>query len=348
MLRAILDSVVFALYGFVLGMFLIISLARCTPDYGIVTSETEYIHTAGETVYVEVPGETVYIEDTGYTMGNPVWVDSFTQPGSVNGVDILWVIDRSGSMIDDAARIIAGVDAMMNALPESGWRLVMITTDPTESANNMFFPLVPGDTTADAADMYNNLPSSSAWEKGFDAVYHYVVNNHYSSTWMRHDAALLVVFVSDEDDDSNNPMLQETSFIEWYQAQRTTAAVASIVNFHPDVSDCNSVSWYEGLRYMTVTNHFGGTIVDICSDDWSPGVTDATAQVEPRERIQLTHEPDVDSIRLFIDRVVQPPGSFSYNGGTNEVIFAVIPPGNTLVEIGYRYDPAAQQSDTGA
>lgn len=348
MLRTILNSVVFALYGFVLGMFLIISFVRCTPDYGIVTSETEYIHTAGETVYVEVPGETVYIEDTGDAEGNPVWVDSFHQPGSVNGVDILWVIDRSGSMMDDAPRIIAGVDAMMNALPESGWRLVMITTDPVESRVNTFFPLVPGDTTADATHMYNLLPASSAWEKGFDAAYHYVVNNAYSRTWMRPDAALLVVFVSDEDDDSKDPMLQETSFIEWLQMQRPTVSVASIVNFHPDVSECNRAIWYEGLRYMQVTNHFGGTIVDICSHDWSPGVADATAQVEPKERIELTHEPEVDSIRLFIDQVLQPPSSFSYNDGTNEVVFTVIPPGNTLVEIGYRYDPAAQQSDTGA
>tara|TARA_R110002012_G_scaffold18824_2_gene68726 strand:- start:7157 stop:8134 length:978 start_codon:yes stop_codon:yes gene_type:complete len=325
-------------------MFLIISLVRCTPDYALITSDTEYIytHTEGETIYVEVPGETIYIEDTGDFDANPVWVDSFQQPASVNGVDILWVIDRSGSMMDDADRIVAGVDAMMHSLPEAGWRLVMITTDPSESEVNNFFPLVPGDTTADADAMYSMLPASSSWEKGFDATYHYMVNNPYSSTWMRPDAALLVVFVSDEDDDSTSPMVSETNFIEWYRAQRPTVSVASIVNYHPDVSPCNPVSWYEGVRYMNVTNHFGGVIVDICSDDWSPGVTDATAQVEPRESIALTYEPEVDSIRLFIDHVLQPVSSFSYNVGTNEVVFTVIPPGNTLVEIGYRYDPEAQ------
>ena len=350
MLRTFIDFVVFASYGFVLGLFLIVAFVRCTPDYAIVTSETEYIHTEGETVYVEVPGETVYIGDTAAPPEWPVWVDSFVQPASSEGVDIVWVIDRSGSMNDDAPRIIAGVDAMMAALPETGWRLVMITTDPSESKDNTLFPLIPGDTHEDAAHMYDSLPPHSSKEEGFDAVYEYISTNPYSNTWMRPDAALLVVFVSDEDDGSRNPMLAVNDFTSWYAALRSSTYVASIVNMHPDSSSCNYIPHYEGLRYMEAANAFMGTILDICSEDWAPGVTDATTQVEPYEKIELTHVPLVDTVRLFVDQTVQPPSSFSYNAGTNEVLFTVIPDGNTLVEIGYSYDPDAQTQvqDTGA
>ena len=56
----------------------------CGPDYGIVGHDEFIIE-----VDVEVRGDPV----------GKQWVDSFIQPGGVDGVDILWVIDTSGSMI---------------------------------------------------------------------------------------------------------------------------------------------------------------------------------------------------------------------------------------------------------
>ena len=66
-------------------------------------------------VYEEVP------EDPGL-----IWVDSFIQPQSVDGVDIIWVIDTSGSMSAYDEELLAGIEAMLLALPESGWRLAMM------------------------------------------------------------------------------------------------------------------------------------------------------------------------------------------------------------------------------
>ena len=42
----------------------------------------------------------VLVEDTDDDAAD-VWVEHFNQPMSVNGVDILWVIDPSGSMAND-------------------------------------------------------------------------------------------------------------------------------------------------------------------------------------------------------------------------------------------------------
>ena len=93
--------------------------------------------------------EIVYVEDTAPPPQDtsldllPIWVDSFTQPNSVNGVDIIWVIDRSGSMQDEAAQITLGIETMMNALPQTQWRLVMINISSMNSANHQDFPLYP-------------------------------------------------------------------------------------------------------------------------------------------------------------------------------------------------------------
>ena len=99
----------------------------CSPDYGIIAGGTT------ETVYVEVEVP-VYVETEVPSDPGEIWIDSFIQPMSVDGVDILWVIDTSGSMNIYDDELLAGIEAMMNALPASGWRLAMTSNDPTSAS----------------------------------------------------------------------------------------------------------------------------------------------------------------------------------------------------------------------
>ena len=176
-------------------------IPSCSSENYLVHERVEEVE-----VIVEVP---VYIETE--VDGGDVWVDSFTQPTSIDGVDILWVIDMSGSMHDDAEALVAGIAAMIAALPESGWRLAMTSNSPPQAALENQFPLVPGDDIVDAENMYNAV-TIGHHEKGFDATYEYIITNSYAHTWMRNDAALLVVFVSDEDEQSP---LTAALFYEW-------------------------------------------------------------------------------------------------------------------------------------
>ena len=79
--------------------------------------------------------------------------------------------------------------------------------------------------------------------------------------------------------------------------------MASIINVEAEYTLCdfppNPID--VGDRYMEATSLIGGVIVDICDEDWSPGVTDATHSIEPIEEVKLTHKAEVDSIRVFIN-----------------------------------------------
>ena len=44
-----------------------------------------------------------------------VWVDSFVQPSQTEGYDILWVIDRSGSMSNHDPELLTGIEAMLTS-----------------------------------------------------------------------------------------------------------------------------------------------------------------------------------------------------------------------------------------
>jgi hypothetical protein len=283
----------------------------CTQDYAVVTGKTETIvvtetitETVTETVteevevpvYIEVEVP-VYIGDTGEDDPGLIWVDSFTQHMSTDGIDILWVIDRSGSMGRYNAELLAGVEAMLHALPVSDWRLVMISADPTRSVTSTEFPLVPGDDIDDAAAMLATL-TSAPWEEGFNSV-----------------------------------------FLSWYGSLRMGSVfMASVVNVAETISECTHfVSPIDiGDRYMEATYALGGFVVDICSEDWSPGVTDATHSIEPIEQVTLSHTAVADSVRVFVNGTPSPYGWY-YQESDNTVYFTAIPSAGQLVEIGFRY-----------
>lgn len=329
---------------------LIFFLLSCGSDHMIAYKVTETItetkHAQDIIIYVE--GETV--EDEEFD-GAPIWVDSFIQPSSANGVDILWVIDPSGSMNSHQTRLLNGIDTMMQALPLSGWRLAIIPSDYRFSETESQFPLVPGDTYQMAEDMYLQS-KQGGYEAGFDAVYGYMVHNQYSNTWMRHDAALLIVFVSDEPEQSNQYASSSSDFIFWISTMRSNVYVASIVNIDPPETLCNHTGNHTGYKYIDVANHFNGNVVDICSEDWTAGVADAANQIEPHEEWALTHVPaDPNHIYVFLDGVPQASTDgmdvfWHYDSITNSVVFDKVPQGQVLVEIAYYYEE--EEQDTGS
>jgi len=261
-----------------------------------------------------------------------VWVDSFIQPVATDGYDILWVIDRSGSMGSHDANLLVGIETMMAALPiDTGWRLGIISSDGNYSISNTTFPLVPGDDIDDATASLNALQGSyygPPGEEGFEAVYSYMTLNAYSSTWMRPSAALLVVFVSDEEEQST---WEVQEFATYLRTVRSLTFVTSIVGLE-NGGGCGD---QEGLRYLDLAREFGGIEIDICSSDWSQGVEEASKEFEPIDSIELTELPQDGSIVVFLDGVPTQSTDWHYDASTNTVYFIVVPEDGVLVEVAY-------------
>jgi len=292
-------------------------------------------------VIVEVPSECevveeIVIEDTAFDFSE-IWVDSIKQIAALDGVDIFWVIDPSGSMSNDQDSIIAGISHMMANLPEVGWRLMIIPSDYRFVGSLTTFPIVPGDTITDVEYMYS-LHMAGGYEAGYDASYEYIMLNPYASTWLRPDASILFVFVSDEEEQSNQHFVSHYDFISWISSYRQNVFVASIVNVDPTETVCPSGPLPQdvGHNYIDVTNYFAGNVIDICSEDWSAGVGDASTQIVPHEYIDLTYTPlDANWIFVYIDGARN--HDWYYDASDNRVYFTVIPQANSLVEVVYNY-----------
>ena len=293
-------------------------------SYGKAEKEIEYIYV--QDVYIAGS------EDTG--SNEPIWIDSFVQPTVSNGVDIIWIIDGSGSMNNDQEMILQGISDMMQNLPLLNWRLMIISMTPHENVTSHSFPLLPGDDYSDAITMMTQNVQGQQ-EYGFQSLRRFIEENEFAQQWMRDDAALLTVFVSDENEGSTSEFPSVESFENWLRDQREHVFVSSIVNIEPEMAECHVVPMNVGKRFIELTNIFNGQIIDICSENWSQGVADASTQVQLREWLELSKVPlNGEEIYVFVDG--QPWSDWSYNETENKIYF-VVPPEETLVEIAYYY-----------
>lgn len=321
-------------------MFWLLGILSCSDALlSKHTIEEKYIYPSYYDVWVETDTAIVEVEihvpDTSEP--DPIWVDSFMQPHASAGVDIIWVIDPSGSMYAHRNRLLQGISDMMGALPLVNWRLAIISADYQRSLQHSDFPLLPGDGASDAQTMYTGAVSGYL-EAGFSAVYNYIEDNSFSSNWLRDDASLLVVFVSDEEEQSNAQFPSVSDFTDWLDGVRNSVFVASIVNHDPSISTCNTSMLNVGNRYMDAANYYGGQVIDICSQDWSGGVVDATNGAIPYTEYPLTETPsDYNYITVFVDGSVYHDAYWDYNPIGNKIEFILEPPGGSLVEIAYYY-----------
>ena len=153
-------------------------------------------------------------EDVRFTE-NPVHVDTFQQTPNPT-VDILWVVDNSGTMRDEREELGIKFDQFMSKLIESGadYNIGVVSTeadDPAHSGRLQGDPKYISITTSnpEAAFAQNvDLPETeNRKEKGLDAMRlalsdELLTGTGYNSGFLRDEAALFVIVVSDEDDSS--------------------------------------------------------------------------------------------------------------------------------------------------
>ena len=316
---------------------MLLFLVSCLSDHILtnkIVEERIYYDTAYVEVIIEVEKE-VEIEIL-VPEEFPIWSQSYIQPSLGNGVDILWVVDPSGSMNGNWAQVVLGVEQMMLALPNNiAWRLEIISADAYRARRLESFPILPGDSILVAQQhLQNNVIGYT--EEGFDAVKEYLSYNADAHQWLRPNVALLIVFVSDENDYSTQSVAQ---FTAWISYQRPQVFVASIVNVDPLISLCPGTFNHNvdiGLKYMAASNYFMGSVIDICTPDWSTGVAQALQQVHLIDEIQLDYTPvDIDHIEVLVDNVIWT--DWTWDEPNNKIVFSVIPPEGSIISVSYNY-----------
>ncbi|MHB8872688.1 MAG: hypothetical protein ACYC8T_03280 [Myxococcaceae bacterium] len=238
-------------YRWHLGMLGLLLMAAACDDrstktrkvlesYAVVPG-TPQVDTATPQVLTDPTQETA-----NFAINTPRQCDLFQQL-SVRKVDILWVVDSSGSMAPKQTRLADNFQGFINQLvsarPPIDFHIAVTTMDTDDNSvprgslrrwtvgpkNGDFISCTPDVTgnstcntaptadggTAEAVTAFKQLAAAgtggSAQERGLYAAYLTLQNsaNQGPTKFIRPDAALYVVVVSDEDDASCNPLVRQ-------------------------------------------------------------------------------------------------------------------------------------------
>jgi hypothetical protein len=280
----------------------------------------------------EVTGETGSIADAART-------DVFTQRERPV-IDILFVIDNSGSMSEEQANLTQNFDRFIRFTTELDidYQIGIITTEATgANAGKLRGPIIANTGVNASSDPIGDFiaqarvgTNGSADERGLQASVLALTEPNISGPnfgFLRQGALLSIIYISDEEDHSPGDVsgyLDTLLSVKGYDADAIIAsAIAGDVP-----SGCSSTgagSAQAGRRYLDVVNALQGVFASICRVDWSTTMEEiGLGTFQALTRFQLSREPDLSTMIVEVDGVVVPASElngWSYDAVSNSVKF---------------------------
>ena len=270
--------------------------------------------------------------------------DTFTQDGTVD-VDILFVVDNSGSMGGNQTNLKNNFEAFMNAFNSAGvsYQIAIITTDSSDFVG----PIINSSTPDPVLEFNNQIDSigtrGSAHEKGLWYAYESTTTGDASSsTFMRSTSRLVVVYVSDEPDHSDNTWgsggSSTMTYSDYSASLRSLKSSSDLVVAHAISGDypsgCTTNGGAEfGEGYYDVVSDLSGTFMSICADDWSSTMDTLARDSISMLGFPLSEKAIEDTVSVKVDGVDST--DWYYEPSSNTVIFNVAPADGSYIEITY-------------
>ena len=253
--------------------------------------------------------------------------ESFTQGYSQKSLDILFVVDNSGSMAEEQTEMGQKIESFLQTLSNVDWRIGITTTDVSEGAYGLKGELLLWEGTGlqhlssgvpDFMTVFQNTvvreetincgpvcPSGD--EQPLAAIMMAIdKRNNENMGFFRQGADLAVVILSDEDEMSDGPahatkpedVVAKVSDV-WGDEKRLFAFAMVIP---PGDLACYNVQNGEG-QYGTHAAGLavltGGMVGSICSSDFAPVLGQiGTKTVSLLEFVQLSAYPDPNTIEV--------------------------------------------------
>jgi hypothetical protein len=255
--------------------------------------------------------------------------DTFEQAEGIR-IDMVFFVDTSGSMSDDAANLAANFDEFLDALLGDGsdFQIIVVTADSGCHNESIITPA----TAAPEAEFEAAVdgPGGSFYEAGL-----VVTSNALGKTgpgmcnegFLRLGVPTISVMVSDEPEQSP----QDWSFY-----------VSIMESFAPDVvingvvGQPNSTCASNGTGYHEAIAATGGVDYDICDVDWGERVHDILDTAGLPWAFPLSATPDPLTIAVEVDGIPIVVG-WTYDEASNAIAFdSLNVPGNgSTIQVDY-------------
>lgn len=296
------------------------------------------------------PETTVQAMGAGLLYGENIDTFEYT---SHDAVDILFTLDRSGSMTDDNALIVANFETFINELV--GLNLDFHVAVAVEDdgcilgsdayIDNTFSASNAASTFETMADIYITLGTYGAdTERGFTLAEAALKSSNIGSGgcnegFYREDAGLVIIHVSDEPEQSVNTWTFYVNQLLEMKDDPNKVIINAVAGDYP--SGCESAS--PGTGYYEAALATDGLFLSICSTDWSAHLTQIAqkaAATRPRITLEVTQLPVPETIEMRVDGIKKTTG-WVYDPAINSVVFDMDhrPSLGSTVEIKYHLMP---------
>ncbi len=275
-------------------------------------------------------------------------------------VDILWVIDDSGSMANERARLVANFDRFLQALLgfDVDFQMGVTSLEMAQSGRLRGTTKIINNLTVDPRRKFEEnvtFPASRArWEQGLRMAQFALTSPNTdpggaNAGFLRPRAALAIIVVTNEDDSSFGTTDYYARAYKALKGKGNENLVTFSVIGGTRPNGCTppgEAGLYGSLadpawRYAEVATRTGGIIGSICDASFERTLLDIAQALNTLKRVfPLTLKPIAGSIRVTVTDGTRtfpvaedPVNGFQYRADTNSVVFLgtfVPPPGSTI------------------
>lgn len=293
-------------------------------------------------------GCTDYFLDGATTESSSETVTETFMQAPLPGLDVLFVVDSTGSMAEEQAGLGGAVGAFIAAVDDLGarYQIGVISMDLDDGGALLGQPWILTSEDPDVvAHLGANLAVGTASpppSQGLDAVALALADVAGFNIGFRRDSASLhVVFVSDGDDASGDVLGSDPvdAFLGLLasEASRTghPARASALVGDIP--SGCRGVGGtaLPGDRYAEVALASGGRVASICADDFTAIAESIGAvAVEWQLSFPLQADPVEGSVTVEVDSVRQSSG-WVIDHAAPALVFVTAPAPDSVVSVSY-------------
>ncbi len=285
-------------------------------------------------------------------------------------VDVLFIIDNSGSMGDEQSSIATNFSMFMQEAQQAAtpvdFQMGVISTEVNDSrspdkAAGHSMDIEPGVLWGDPT-IINSSHSDpvSAFQKnvkigtccsdeqeaGLQAAKMALsmpIIEGKNKGFLREDAKLSIIMVSDEEDQSNGPVDLYIDFFKSIKGFRNDSLMdVSVICGLPNDPSCTSGSVPHaevGARYVEVADKTGGLKRSICSSNWGKDLADlGVLTFGVKTEFILTRMAVSSSLKVTVNNQPMTMGTdYDYDPNTNSIIFKshAIPPKGAKVSVSY-------------
>jgi hypothetical protein len=288
----------------------------------------------------------------------PRQIDAYTQDNAT--VDVLWVVDNSGSLSDKRMRLAGQFDRFLSVLIAAhvDYHIGVTSTDltPTGDDGRLRGPFIDRNTP-NARDLFRaqvSFPNDRniSLEEGLGGMERAITPPNTlgpNAGFLRNEAALAVIVVSDEDDSSLGPTGFYARLLRGLKGpgRDTNVSLSAVVGELPDgctpagEGDVFGAKAEPGKRYLEVVAATDGISESICTADFGPFVNALATRLSGlRKFYPLSAPPKEATIVVVVNgmRVPNDPmNGWTFLPGQRAIKFngTAIPPPGADIRISY-------------